>query len=399
MMVLCKSLNVSASPKSSITLRNEQLKKYWFHIVLMALIIFPIALLCILDYGNLEGYNWAVNPQTGSMEQWSNSYLNQSYSFDVTWKGRMFYLFFAWFMVIESAFGWQEINTRTPKTRPLIVAALICASIPTAYVFATNFFGLDLAVLNAGQSIGVPYLNASNQPSDFLELFWPLSVEYLVFFGSFAAALAFAYRPRGLKTFGISLTLLGAIGVAYTLDTVYPFGVFRPLQEIALPTTAATAALFDLLGYKVTLNYPVQVGDSQMPNIIVTSGGQTANLAVSWACAGVYSLLLYVLIILVFFKRSNITSFRKVIYFIIGLFGTFTAIVLRVFAITLVYLQQGREAGMTFHNTYGELFGFTWIFAFIMIIVCVERFSLVERTEEGFKKAIWLLSRKESQTT
>lgn len=364
----------------------SDMKKYWFHIALMICIILPIALLCIFDYYNLEGYNLRYDQATNSFQKWDNTYLNENFSFDVTWKGRMFYLFFAWFLVIETAFSWNEIIEKKPKNRYLTIAALIFALVPTIYVLATNFLGLDLAVLRFGQSLNIPFINTSNNPADFLHLFWPLSVEYIVFFIFFTLAVMFAYKPSALKTFAISLSLLGGIGIAYMLDTVFPFGVLRPLQEIALPITATTAALFDILGYNVRLIYPASTGGEHLPGLIVSSGGNTASVSVAWACAGVYSLLLYVLIILVFFRKTNISSFRKVLYFFIGLFGTFFSSVLRIFSIVMVYLQQGREAAMLFHDSYGELYGFTWIFMFILIIVCIERFTLVEKTKAGINK-------------
>jgi hypothetical protein len=82
------------------------------------------------------------------------------------------------------------------------------------------------------------------------------------------------------------------------------------------------------------------------------------------------------------------------LYFVIGLFGTFFANVLRIYAIIIINLQQGHDAGTIFHNTYGELFGFTWIFAFIILIVCIERFTLVEKTRDGLKKMGSRLARK-----
>jgi thaumarchaeosortase len=211
-------------------------------------------------------------------------------------------------------------------------------------------------------------------------------MEYVVFFAFFTTAMMLAYKPRGLKIFGISLVFLGAIAVAYMLDTIYPFGVFRPLQELTLPTAATAAALFDILGYRVMLSYPTTVGDSLLPSLTVGIGDKAAGVSIAWACAGVYSLLLYVLIILVFFKRTNISGFRKVLYFFIGLFGTFFANVFRIYAILIVNLQSGREAMMVFHNTWGELFGFGWIFGFILLIVCIERFDLVERVRVGYRR-------------
>jgi hypothetical protein len=43
---------------------------------------------------------------------------------------------------------------------------------------------------------------------------------------------------------------------------------------------------------------------------------------------------------------------------------------------------------------YGELFGFTRIFSFIVLIVCIERFTLLEKTRDDFKNISSLLARK-----
>jgi thaumarchaeosortase len=362
------------------------LKKYWFHIALLSLIVTPILMLAVLDYYNLEGYNYRYNRDTGAVEPWGNTFFDQNFTFDVTWKGRMFYAIFAWFLVIESALGWQTIADKKPMSLKLRVASLVCAFIPTIFVLAVNFFGLDLTILKAGLNIGIPAVTVTNEPSDFLHLQWPLSVEYVVFFSCFFAAILLAYKAKGLRIFSISLAFLGAMTVAYMLDTIYPFGVFRPLQEMVLPTAATAAALFDVLGYNVLLTYPVHTADSLLTGLTVGLGANSTSVTIAWACAGVYSLLLYVLIILVFFKRTNISAFRKAMYFFIGLIGTFFANVLRIYAIIIINLNEGYNAGMVFHNTYGELFGFAFIFGFISVIVCIERFALVERTRAGFNR-------------
>jgi exosortase/archaeosortase family protein len=357
------------------------LKKAWFHLALVVCIVLPILILVFLDYYNMEGYNYRFNPSTNSLEPWNNTYFSQNFSFDVTWKGRMFYLIFAWFLAIESAISWREIVDKKPRNRYLLAASLVCAMIPAIYVLATNFCGLDLALMKTGLNIGIPSLYPDNSPSDFLHLQWPISIEYIIFFIFFTGAIILAYKTSGLKMFSISLALLGAVGVTYMFDTLFPFGVFRPLQEMTLPTAATAAALFDILGYNVVLSYPSQVGNSLVPTLTVVAGQNVASVGIAWACAGVQSLLLYVLVILLFFKKVSISPFRKLLYFIVGLFGTFFANVLRVYAVIMTYLNFGNDAGMYFHNTYGELFGFSFIFMFILLIVCIERFTLVEKTK------------------
>jgi thaumarchaeosortase len=335
----------------------------------------------------LEGYNHGYNVSTNGFDPWSNTYLNQTFSFEVTWKGRLFYLMFLWILVIEAAMDWDRIVDFQPKKRRTIAISLILALIPMVYILATNFFGLDLALLKIGRySLAIHSSNADSTPSDFLHLGWPLSLEYLVFAAFFISAIWLAYKSKGLKIFSISFALLGGIGIAYMLDTIFPFGVFRPLQEFALPTAATAAALFDVLGHSVRLNYPVQLGESLLPSLTVTMAGKTASVSIAWACAGVQSLFLYVLIMAVFFKRTSISAFRKLSFFIIGLFGTFFVNVLRVYSIIVIMIQQGHDAGMAFHNVYGELYSFVWIFLFILLVGCIQKFMLVERTRVALER-------------
>ncbi len=342
-------------------------------------------LLFFLDYYNVEGYNYQYDIETNNFESWPNELFNQKFAFETTWKGRMFLLVFLWLLLIESALDWRKIVDEKPKNRYIILASLTCALIPLIYVVATNFFGLDLAILRIGYDVfGIPNVTSTNGSWEFLTYYWPISCEYIIFTVFFIGAIILAYKTKGLKAFSISFALLGGIGVAYLLDTIFPFGVFKPLQALALPTTATAAALFDLLGYGVQLVFPVY-GQPSLPALTVVMGGKVASVTVAWACAGVQSLLLYVLIILVFFKKADISAFRKMAYFIIGLFGTFFVNVLRVFSIVVVMLNYGNEAGTLFHNTYGELYAFIWIFLFILLIGCIQRFMLIERTKYAFQ--------------
>lgn len=368
--------------RGSVTLR-----KNWFHVSLILCIALPIMTLVFLDYYDLEGYNYRYNGETGSFESWRNMYFNESFVFELTWKGRMFLLVFLWILLVESAIDWKKLMDEKPESRSVMLASIVCAFVPTVYVLATSFFGFDLTVLRIGQEVfGIRSVTSSNEPWDFLHLQWPISCEYIVFAVFFIGAVMLAYRTKGLKSLSISLTLLGGIGVAYMFDTIYPFGIFRPLQAFALPTSAVAAALFDLLGYTVRLVFPVYSVESYLPALTVTAGERTASVTIAWACAGVQSLLLYLVIILVFFKKADISAFRKLAYFIIGLFGTFFVNVLRVFSILIVMLDYGKEAGEIFHNTYGEIYSVIWILLFILLIGFIERFMLVERTKHAFHR-------------
>lgn len=298
----------------------------------------------------------------------------------------MFYLLFLWLLFIESIIDWKGIIENKPRKASIIGISIACALIPTFYILSINFLGLNQAILDLGQYFKIG-------TGDFIFFHWPLSCEYFVFFISFTVTIIVAYKMQGLKTFSISLSLLGGISAAYMFDTIYPFGIFKPLQEFALPTAATTAALFDLLGYKTALHFPVRYGESNLPTLSISASGRSASVAIAWACAGVHSLLLYALIIFVFFKKVDISDLRKFAYFIIGLLGTYLVNVLRIFSILLIMLNIGQEAGIAFHDTYGELYFFSWMFFYIALITVIQKFMVIERIKNGFQKMNLLLEK------
>jgi thaumarchaeosortase len=363
-------------------------KRLWFHLALVLCIALPIIALAFLDYYDLDGYNYRYNSETGNFEFWRNTYFSGTFLFELTWKGRMFLLVFLWLMLVETALEWRKLVNEKPDSRRIMAASLICGLVPTAYVLATSFFGFDLTVLRIGQILGIRIVTSSNEPWDFLHLYWPISLEYIIFAVFFISAIMFAYRTKGLKVFSISLALLTGIGIAYMFDTIVPWGIFRPLQAFALPTAAVSAAFLDLMGYAVQLVFPVYSVESNLPSLTITLGGNSATVAIAWACAGVQSLLLYVVIIFVFFKKAGISAFRKLAYFVIGLLGTFLVNVLRVTSILFIMLNNGTAAGEVFHNTYGEMYSVIWILLFILLIGFIERFMLVERTKQSFHSVI-----------
>jgi len=363
------------------------MRKYWFHIALLILVTVPIVLLLCLDYYNMEGYNYAFNSETGAFESWHNTFFNDNFAFELTWKGRLFLLVFLWIFIVESAMDWKKFADEKPRNRYLMTASLILAAIPLVYVVAVNFLGLDLTVLSIGRNVfGIGVAGSANESLEFLSYQWPISFEYIVFAVFFTMAVFLAYKLKGLKALSISLVLLGGFGLAYLFDTIFPFGVFKPLAAFAVPTAATAAALFELLGYSVTLIYPIHSAGSALPSLTVHVGRESATVAIAWACAGVQSLLLFTLIILVFFKKSDISAFRKLAYFIIGAFATFFVNVIRIYSIVMIMITEGQAAGMAYHDIYGELYAVIWILAYILVIGFIQRFTLIERTKSAFRR-------------
>ena len=73
--------------------------------------------------------------------------------------------------------------------------------------------------------------------------------------------------------------------------------------------------------------------------------------------------------------------------------------VLQLLGRVLVMLKYGRDAGYVFHDIYGELYFFTWIFLYIALIAVIQRFMLVERVRNILRKIGLLLKTVQSKIT
>jgi thaumarchaeosortase len=349
---------------------NYKLKKSWLHASLLACFVAAIVLLVILDYFNLE----------------SLALFNEKFFFDYTWKGRLFLLFFLWLFVLETSLNWETQPKENSEIKPInfrIIASFICALIPLVYIISVNFLGLDQTVINLGDMLRGEYWRANflGDLGYLLGAAWPLLVEYIVFTVSFLATILLAYGKGDLKKFGLTLALIAGVSGVYFLDIFFPYGVLKPFQLLALPTAACAAIVLDILGYVFTLSF--SPGAEAMPIIRTQAGGRWYSVGIAWPCAGVHSMFLYTLIILLLFKKSDISRFRKLVYFIGGAIGTYSVNILRILVYFRILVNQGLTAAQTFHDVYAELLFVAWILLYILLIICIQKFRLVEKTIHG----------------
>jgi thaumarchaeosortase len=348
----------------------SEIKKGRLHLLLLSSFFIPILLILFLDFFDIEAF----------------ASFNQTFMFDLTWKGRMFYLLFMWLLLLESILDWEVIIEKhyrfQNRFRVLLIG--IFTAVPSVYILSVNFLGFNQMILNLGQTLHI-------RP-DFIGD-WILSVEYLIFTSFFISATWLAYGLTGLKSSSISLSLLAGIGFIYLVDTIWPYGTFEPMQLLAVPTAACATALLDLLGYNVGLSYSSSTSSLEygsLPLMTVGAGGETVRASVAWPCAGVHSLLLFTLITLVFFKKTTIRRERKIIFFLIGAAGTYLTNIFRIASFFTISIHYGSEAGLVFHNSYGELYFIAWMLLYFIIIVVIQS-GKINRFTQAFRKSLRML--------
>ncbi|MDH7477937.1 MAG: exosortase/archaeosortase family protein [Candidatus Bathyarchaeota archaeon] len=279
-------------------------------------------------------------------------------SYEVTWKGRTYYLFFAWLIFIELVLGWEKIRVNKLNKLKSIrnIAFIILLLLPTAYVVTANYYGLNTAIVDFAVKNNIPRAHEI-----------PLSTEYLVFTIIFVLTLLLAYGREGLAIHSISAIFLGIIGLIYAVDCLYPYGAFTPFQ-ILVPTTATLAAIvLNLMGYQVEWEEPF-LGT---PVLKVWNQNGEAKAGIAWSCSGIDSLLIYSVTILLFLKDSGIPWRQRTIYFIIGAAITYFINVLRIVTIFIIGIDYGVGSPQwwRFHNYYGSLYSIVWIVIYPLLIM------------------------------
>ena len=284
-------------------------------------------------------------------------------SFEATWKGRTYYLFFLWLVSLEIILGWEKIQTskvdnlRSIRTFAFIITLLL----PTIYVLIANFLGLNPALVDLAKQSNIGPVWAE---------FMPLSIEYLVFGVIFAAISLIEYGKGGLGNFSISTFLLFAVGTLYMIDNFYPYGQFTPFQFLVLPTTILAANALNLIGYQTTITITTNPYYGWIPYLKAWDPKNPftyAQYGIGWPCAGVESLMIYTITILLFLKKSTIPLKQKIIYFITGAIVTYFINILRIVTIFVIAMNNG-DVGR-FHDFYGQLYSIIWIISYPLIII------------------------------
>jgi len=277
-------------------------------------------------------------------------------TFEMTWKGRTFYIFFIWLASLEIIINWERLQTtkveklRSIRTWMFIFSLLL----PTLYVVASNFFGLNVIILDWAKTSGIAQ-----------GIWMPLSIEYLVLAILFVVICLAEFGLNSLANLALSPIFLATIGLVYTIDNVYEYGSFLPFQ-ILVPATATLAAnMLNFLGYQ-TQWVSQQLGT---PVLSVHNEKGLAAFGIAWPCSGIESLIIYSVTILLFLKGTLIPWKQKIAYFVGGAVVTFFINVLRIVTIFVIAVNADQIQVQRFHDYYGQLYSIVWIISYPMIIM------------------------------
>jgi len=300
-------------------------------------------------------------------------YSLHGWTFEQTYHGRTFLLFFLWLVFLEIILSWEKLKAKVNKLRSIrTILFVIALLLPTIYVVAANYYGInrmihDLTSLYISSVTISQNPNVDREQKEIIASQMPISIEYLVFAVLFCLVILVAYGINILADFSLSTTFLGIIGLLFIMDHLYP-GKLTPLQ-IFVPATATLAAnVLTLMGYQTSLYFA-----TDMPRLSAMDPetGKYFSAYINWTCAGVESLLIYTVTILLFLRKTTIPWKYRVIYFAIGAAVTYSINILRVVTLYVVGVDKGGSSleWQRFHNYYGMLYSITWIICYPLIII------------------------------
>jgi exosortase/archaeosortase family protein len=293
------------------------------------------------------------------------------WSFEQTFQGRTFYLFFLWLISLEMILEWEKLQKTklSKKVSARTLLFIIVILLPAIYVIISNYFGLNTMIKDLANQ-NIPLEDPLREGHINMV---PLSTEYLVFAGLFCLIIILIYGTNGLMDFSIGAFFLGAIGVLFTIDNLYPAGR-SPIQMFVPATTALAANIFSLMGYQTTIGATTHPYYGYMTTLIVIDPNNPfrfAGFQIAWPCAGVESLLIYTVTILLFLKKTAIPWRHRIVYFAIGAAVTYFINALRIVTIFLLAMDYGFPSPQVqrFHDYYGMLYSVTWIISYPLIII------------------------------
>ena len=295
-------------------------------------------------------------------------YSLHAWTFEQAYHGRTFLLFFLWLVVLEIILSWEKLQ-RNKMSRLLSIRTVLFIMtllLPTIYVVVANYYGLNAIITNlTSQYISQLQIDATQKLIIASQM--PISIEFLVFTVSLCLIISLAYGVNVLTDFSLSALFLGTFGLLFIMDHLYP-GKLTPLQ-IFVPATATLAAnALNLMGYKTSLSFA-----TDMPLLIAIDPktGKYFPAYINWTCAGVESLLIYTVTILLFLRKTTIPWKYRIIYFAIGATVTYFINILRVATLFVIGVDKGGLSveWQRFHNYYGMLYSVSWIVAYPLIII------------------------------
>jgi exosortase/archaeosortase family protein len=166
---------------------------------------------------------------------------------------------------------------------------------------------------------------------------------------------------KGVKDFVLPIALIAAAGFLSMVNLLSP--LFPPFQIIVPVTASLAQGVLNLMGYH-TIIYP---GKEYAPTMLVSNASGFWGAKIVWPCAGIDSLIIYTVVILLFLHKAYIPRWQKIAYFIVGAVVTYFINVLRIATLFIIGVNKGDVWG--FHDYWAQFYSTIWIISYMLLII------------------------------
>ena len=257
--------------------------------------------------------------------------------------------FFALIFIVAELIGLKIIIS---KKRLLAVIPMALATI--VYLVSLEY-GLREYIIDSAELFDVQLIYSWTWMWDFIVMAIFIVVALSIFFGK-----------RWIRIAPAGPIFLAGTAIILSLDAFFPYDTLGPLQYVVpyfVQANVWLVTVFDL-GTAVARD-----------NVMFLRGDHgSMALQVFWPSAGVHSIIIFSLVIGAFMLKLNIPRNRKALYFVLGIIGTITVNLIRIFSLSWYALKVTTDpvAWEEYHKIAGEIMFLPWLFAFILVVILIE---------------------------
>ncbi len=274
-----------------------------------------------------------------------------AYPDSISWswnEGRGGYLFALIFVIAEL------VGLKIVISKKRLLSVVPIAILTISYLISLEF-GLREYIIESAKSFDVQLIYS-----------WTWMWDFVIMAIFIVAALTIFFGKRWIRIAPAAPIFLTGTAIILSLDAFFPYDTLGPLQYIVPYFVQANVWLVTAL----------DLGTAVARDNVMFLRGDHGSMAlqVFWPSAGVHSIIIFSLVIGAFMLKLNIPRNRKAIYFIIGIFGTITVNLIRIFSLSWYALKVTTDpvAWEEYHKIAGEIMFLPWLFAFILVVIVIE---------------------------
>jgi len=274
-------------------------------------------------------------------------------------EGRGGYFFALVFVVAEL------VGLKIVISKKRLLAVIPMALIVISYLISLEY-GLRDYIVESAEQFDVQLIYSWTWMWDFVVMAIFIVISLTVFFGK-----------RWIRIAPAGPIFLTGTAIILSLDAFFPYDTLGPLQYIVPYFVQANVWIITVLDLGTAI---------ARDNVMFLRGDHgSMALQVFWPSAGVHSIIIFSLVIGAFMLKMNIPRNRKIVYFVLGIIGTITVNLIRIFSLSWYALKVTTDpvAWEEYHKIAGEIMFLPWLFAFILVVILIESKRLKKLESKG----------------